>query len=113
MRATIFRQERIDELIHSKRALSNELLEGGGEAALTELSDAELMRDRAAENEPYLLFYRDLVDLHALIIGDHLVDGGAERLGIAKQGRDIAEHDSRLGKSGIVRMADLMSMLFL
>jgi len=37
-------EQRIDELVNSKRALSNELLEGGGEAALTELSDAELMR---------------------------------------------------------------------
>jgi non-specific serine/threonine protein kinase len=37
-------EERIDELIVSKRALSNELLEGRGEGALTELSDAELMR---------------------------------------------------------------------
>jgi non-specific serine/threonine protein kinase len=37
-------EERIDELIHNKRALSAELLEGAGEAALTELSDAELMR---------------------------------------------------------------------
>jgi len=37
-------EERIDELIASKRALSSELLEGGAEAALTELSDAELLR---------------------------------------------------------------------
>jgi non-specific serine/threonine protein kinase len=37
-------EERIDELINSKRALSNELLEGAGDAALTELSDVELMR---------------------------------------------------------------------
>jgi non-specific serine/threonine protein kinase len=37
-------EQRIDELINSKRTLSNEMLEGGGEAALTELSDAELMR---------------------------------------------------------------------
>jgi non-specific serine/threonine protein kinase len=37
-------EERIDELIASKRALSDELLAGGGEVALTELSDAELMR---------------------------------------------------------------------
>ena len=37
-------EQRIDELIASKRALSQELLAEGGEAALTELSDAELMR---------------------------------------------------------------------
>lgn len=37
-------EQRIDELISSKRALSQELLAEGGEAALTELSDAELMR---------------------------------------------------------------------
>jgi non-specific serine/threonine protein kinase len=37
-------EERIDELIASKRALSDELLAGGGEVALTELSDNELLR---------------------------------------------------------------------
>jgi non-specific serine/threonine protein kinase len=37
-------EERIDDLIASKRALSDELLEGAAEAALTELSDAELLR---------------------------------------------------------------------
>ncbi|MEO6599562.1 MAG: DEAD/DEAH box helicase [Polyangiaceae bacterium] len=37
-------EERIDELIAGKRALSDELLAGGAEAALTELSDVELMR---------------------------------------------------------------------
>ncbi|HKO50770.1 MAG TPA: DEAD/DEAH box helicase [Polyangiaceae bacterium] len=37
-------EQRIDELIESKRALSSELLEAGAEVALTELSDAELMR---------------------------------------------------------------------
>ncbi|MEO8905171.1 MAG: DEAD/DEAH box helicase [Polyangiaceae bacterium] len=37
-------EERIDTLIAGKRALSDELLTGGAEAALTELSDAELMR---------------------------------------------------------------------
>ncbi len=37
-------EEKIDALIEAKRALSQEVLEGGGEALLTELSDAELMR---------------------------------------------------------------------
>ncbi|MEO7037171.1 MAG: DEAD/DEAH box helicase [Polyangiaceae bacterium] len=37
-------EERIDALIAGKRALSDELLTGGAEIALTELSDAELMR---------------------------------------------------------------------
>ena len=37
-------EERIDELIGSKKALSNELLEGGGEALLTEMSNEALLR---------------------------------------------------------------------
>jgi SNF2 family DNA or RNA helicase len=37
-------EERIDELIESKNSLSREILEGGGEALLTELDDSELMR---------------------------------------------------------------------
>ena len=37
-------EERIDELIESKKSLSREILEGGGEALLTELDDSELMR---------------------------------------------------------------------
>ena len=37
-------EERIDALIEGKRALSRELLEGGGEINFTEMSDAELMR---------------------------------------------------------------------
>lgn len=36
-------EEKIDELIASKQQLSNELLEGGGEQLLTEMSDAELI----------------------------------------------------------------------
>ena len=37
-------EERIDALIEEKTALAGELLEGGGEALLTEMSDAELIR---------------------------------------------------------------------
>jgi len=37
-------EERIDALIESKRALSNDLLEGGSELDLTALSDAELLK---------------------------------------------------------------------
>jgi SNF2 family DNA or RNA helicase len=37
-------EEKIDELIESKRKLSDELLAGGGEIALTELGDDELLR---------------------------------------------------------------------
>ena len=37
-------EERIDELILAKVALANELLDGGDEVAITELSNAELMR---------------------------------------------------------------------
>src|SRR5207247_6570041 len=37
-------EEKIDELIASKRQLSTELLEGGAELNLTELQDAELLR---------------------------------------------------------------------
>jgi len=36
-------EERIDQLIESKRAMASGLLEGGGEALLTEMSDEELM----------------------------------------------------------------------
>ena len=36
-------EERIDALIASKRALADDALGGGGEALLTEMSDAELM----------------------------------------------------------------------
>ena len=37
-------EERIDEVIESKRSLSDELLEGGGEKMLTEMSNDELLR---------------------------------------------------------------------
>ena len=37
-------EEKIDELIESKKALSRELLEGGAEINLTEMSDDELLR---------------------------------------------------------------------
>ena len=37
-------EERIDALIESKKSLQREILEGGGEALLTEMSDAELLR---------------------------------------------------------------------
>ena len=37
-------EERIDALLEEKQALARELVEGGGEARLTELSDAELLR---------------------------------------------------------------------
>jgi non-specific serine/threonine protein kinase len=37
-------EEKIDELIESKKHLSTELLEGGGEMNLTELDDGELLR---------------------------------------------------------------------
>ena len=37
-------EERIDEVIEGKRALSDELLEGGGEKMLTEMSNDELLR---------------------------------------------------------------------
>ncbi len=36
-------EERIDELIASKRRLSDEILSGGAEATLTEMSNEELM----------------------------------------------------------------------
>src|SRR5208282_3901640 len=36
-------EERIDQLIESKRALAEDLLAGGNEINLTELADAELM----------------------------------------------------------------------
>jgi len=44
-------EERIEDLIRSKRALSEALVEGGGEAALTELSDEELLRVVALDLE--------------------------------------------------------------
>ena len=37
-------EEKIDELIESKKHLSQELLEGGAELNLTELKDEELLR---------------------------------------------------------------------
>ncbi|MEO6327216.1 MAG: DEAD/DEAH box helicase [Thermoanaerobaculia bacterium] len=37
-------EERIDALLHSKKSLSRQLLEGGGEVVLTELPDDELLR---------------------------------------------------------------------
>ena len=37
-------EEKIDALLESKQALSRQILEGGGEALLTEMSDADLMR---------------------------------------------------------------------
>jgi len=37
-------EEKIDALIESKRTLSQELLEGGAETLLTELSDSELLK---------------------------------------------------------------------
>jgi non-specific serine/threonine protein kinase len=37
-------EEKIDELIESKKQLSRDLLEGGGELNLTELKDGELLR---------------------------------------------------------------------
>jgi len=37
-------EEKIDVLIESKKKLSNELLEGGGELNLTELKDEDLLR---------------------------------------------------------------------
>ncbi len=37
-------EEKIDELIESKKQLSQELLEGGAELSLTELKDEELLK---------------------------------------------------------------------
>jgi non-specific serine/threonine protein kinase len=37
-------EEKIDELIESKRKLSSELLEAGAEGILTEMPDEELLR---------------------------------------------------------------------
>jgi non-specific serine/threonine protein kinase len=37
-------EEKIDELIESKRRLSQELLEGGADLLLTELNDDELLK---------------------------------------------------------------------
>ena len=37
-------EERIDALIEAKLGLSNEIVEGGGEALLTEMSDEDLLR---------------------------------------------------------------------
>jgi non-specific serine/threonine protein kinase len=37
-------EEKIDQLIESKRQLSNDLLEGGGEMLLTEMKDEELLK---------------------------------------------------------------------
>ena len=37
-------EERIDALIEAKKALARDVLEGGAETRLTELSDAELLR---------------------------------------------------------------------
>ena len=37
-------EEKIDQLIDSKRQLSQDLLEGGGEVLLTEMKDDELLK---------------------------------------------------------------------
>jgi SNF2 family DNA or RNA helicase len=37
-------EEKIDQLIDSKRQLSQDLLEGGGEVLLTEMRDNELLK---------------------------------------------------------------------
>jgi SNF2 family DNA or RNA helicase len=37
-------EERIDQVIEDKKSLSTELLEGGGEKLLTEMSNNELLR---------------------------------------------------------------------
>jgi SNF2 family DNA or RNA helicase len=37
-------EERIDAMLEAKRSLSEEVLRGGAEAALTEMSDDDLMR---------------------------------------------------------------------
>ena len=37
-------EEKIDQLIDSKRQLSQDLLEGGGELALSEMKDDDLLR---------------------------------------------------------------------
>ena len=37
-------EERIEALLESKRALAQDVVEGGGEVLLTELPDAELLR---------------------------------------------------------------------
>jgi non-specific serine/threonine protein kinase len=42
-------EEKIDALIASKQSLSREILEGGGEAVLTEMSDDELLRTVAID----------------------------------------------------------------
>ena len=41
-------EEKIDAMIESKRSLSTELLDASGEAVLTELSDADLLKTVAA-----------------------------------------------------------------
>jgi non-specific serine/threonine protein kinase len=37
-------EERIDELIETKKGLSQEILEGGGEKLITEMADDEILR---------------------------------------------------------------------
>ena len=42
-------EERIDEMLGRKKRVAGELLEGGADAALTEMSDAELLRTLALD----------------------------------------------------------------
>ena len=44
-------EERIDALIEGKRQLADDVVEGGGDAALTEMDDAQLLSTVALDIE--------------------------------------------------------------
>ena len=67
---------------------------------------AEPVGDRRGEDEPAGLDADDPVDVDVGEALDELVDGPAERVGVAEQRRDVAERDARLGKSGIARTSE-------
>ena len=85
------------------------LLGDRGVGELARLADRHepgphLHGQRGAEDEAPGLGRRDDVDASPLEVLLELLDRRAKRLGIAKQRRDVLEHEPGLGKSGMLRM---------